>query len=418
MLLVGLASSMIGCPATPPASARRGEETSSESSPGEAARGGEAAEAQDADAAAELAHRVVFADRTSQSYVLLLPATSDGGAKPADAPTREALVALVEREFAENLIDEEVRLLVELIRKEPSATPQPVQLSFDPEDPDSMDIAMRTATARSDLLGLHVEIGATDDFVPSFAFEDPVLVRALTPELRTSLAARRTALLLRADYRSQHAFRGLRLLQTLTRVVAHERGALIHDPDTLETIDVDGFTRRRLQSTLANVADQIVIVPFPDPRHGDGFVRLTTRGMRRFGSVDIELDGLPLDPAVLQRATDLLIGVALVLAREAEVDASGLAIELDDVLSIHYADAVQGYAGREGRPPRCADCPEEALIHLVERPAEPQDPRDHVVARVVAPRTTSDAPGYDHRAWVAKAIVDIFGPLPAGASER
>jgi len=269
---------------------------------------------------------------------------------------------------------------------------------------------MRTATARGDLLGLHVEIGATEEFVPALALEDSVLLRELTVELRGSLPSRRTALLVRADYRSQHAFRGLRLLQTLIRLLARERGALIHDPDTLETVDVDAFTRRRLQSTLANVADQIAVVPFPDARHGEGFVRLTTRGMRRFGSVDLELDGLPADPPVLQRATDFLVGVALVMAREAEVDATGLAVELDDVIAVHYMDAVQGYAGREGKPPRCADCPEQALVHVVERPSEPQDPRDHVVARVVAPRPVSDAAGYDHRAWVASAIADVFGP--------
>jgi hypothetical protein len=182
-------------------------------------------------------------------------------------------------------------------------------------------------------------------------------------------------------------------------------------------MSVEDFTRRRLQSTLANVADQIAVVPFPDARHGEGFVRLTTRGMRRFGSVDVELDGLPLDPLVLQRGTDLLVGVALVLAREAEVDATGLAIELDDVVGIHYADTVQGYAGREGKPPRCDDCPEQVLVHLVERPREPTDPQCHVVARVVAPRALSDAPAYDHRVWVAKAITDVFGPLESAAPQ-
>jgi hypothetical protein len=369
---------------------------------------------EDAKDDAEIAHRVVFADRTSQGYVLLLtPERADAGAA---APSRDELVTLVEREFAGKLLDEEVRLLIELVRKEPSAAPQPVQLSFDPDDPDSMEIAMRTATARSDLLGLHLESGKTDEFVPSLALEDPILLRALSPEQRATLGQRSTAILVRADYRSQHAFRGLRLLQTLVRLMATEQGALIHDPDTLETMDVEEFTRRRLQSTLANVADQIAVVPFPDSRHGEGFVRLTTRGMRRFGSVDVELDGLPFDPLVLQRGTDLLVGVALVLAREAEVDATGLAIELDDVIDVHYVDAVQGYAGLEGKPPRCADCPEQVLVHLVERPREPTDPQAHVVARVVAPRTISDAPTYDHRVWVAKAITDVFGPLGSDAS--
>ena len=405
-LALGLATT--GCPAATPAPSQGSPTRPEPASPDELGTTGQVASRDPQGAVDDLSHRVVFADRTSQSYVLLLP--PDGGASSPDVPTRDELVALVEREFASSLLEEEVRLLIELVRKEPSATPQPVQLSFDPEDEDSIEIARRTAMARGDLLGLHVESGNTEDFVPALALEDPVLLRALSARLRDSISTRRRALLVRADYRNQHAFRGLRLLQTLVRLLARERDALVHDPDTLETVDLDVFTRRRLQSTLANVADQIVVVPFPDPRHGEGFVRLTTRGMRRFGSVDLELDGLPADPQLLQRATDFLVGVALVMAREAELDATGLAIELDDVIGVHYADAVQGYAGREGKPPRCTDCPEQAQIHVVERPSEPQDPHDHVVARVVAPRPISDAPEYDHRAWVADAIADVFGP--------
>ena len=40
-----------------------------------------------------------------------------------------------------------------------------------------------------------------------------------------------------------------------------------------------------------------------------------TRGMRRFGSVDLELDGLPADPIVLQRATHLLYALAFVMVK-------------------------------------------------------------------------------------------------------
>src|SRR5699024_1870680 len=120
----------------------------------------------------------------------------------------------------------------------------------------------------------------------------PILTRGLTEEQRKSALGRSWALLLRADYRNQHAVRGLRLHQTLVRVVAERYGALIHDPDTRETMNVEPFTERRLRAAAGNVADQIAIVPFID-RNDDKLLRLATRGMRRFGSVDVELDGLP-----------------------------------------------------------------------------------------------------------------------------
>jgi hypothetical protein len=98
------------------------------------------------------------------------------------------------------------------------------------------------------------------------------------------------------------------------------------------------------------------------------------------------------------------------MIKEGEFDRSGFAIELDDIVAIHWRDAAEAYAGREGSLPRCRDCPEEVLVHLVEREREPQDPREHVVARVVAPRKTSDAADYDHAAWAASAIERVFGP--------
>jgi len=349
--------------------------------------------------AAESDHRVVFADRSSMGYLLLLPAVLE-----PSVPDREALQGLVRREFAANLESEEVRLLEYYAGLEPTDGMLPV--GVDPDDPDS---AMRTAASRYDLIGVHLDVVEVSSEIPAAALEDPVLLRDVAPELRHTIPRRKWALLIRGDYRARHAFRGLRLLQTLVRVVADDRGALIHDPDTLETMDLEAFNRRRLQSSLGNVADQIAIVPFPDPRHGEGFVRLASRGMRRFGSVDIELDGLPRDPADLQRATDLLLGLALVLAREAEVTETGLATELDEVVSVHWRDVEAAYRSRGQRPPRCEDCPEEVVLHLVERDREAHDPEDHVTARVVAPRSKSDLPGYDHPTWVKTALRDLFG---------
>src|SRR5690606_30101574 len=128
---------------------------------------------------------------------------------------------------------------------------------------------------------------------------DPELARALTPEERAGLPQRTRVVLVRARYRNQHAGRGLRLLQGLVRALASEMGALVHDPDTMETMGPEVFAARRLQRSLGNLADQVAVVPFVDPGQPDR-VRLTTRGMRRFGSVDLELDGLRRDLASLQ----------------------------------------------------------------------------------------------------------------------
>jgi hypothetical protein len=348
----------------------------------------------------EAAHRVVFGDRTSHGYLLLL----DGPIRPK-VPSREELVRLVEQSFPAHRDSDEVRLLIQLIQTEPHSAARSVPDA--PDDPGRLDDAI---DPKQDLLGFHIEaVEVTDDLIPPVALDDDILLRGLTPAERVSLEQRKWALLLRADYRNMNAARGLRLLQTLVRIVAEREHALVYDPDTLETVGPERFAKRRLQGSLGNVADQITVVPFPDPRH-EGKARLTTRGMRRFGSVDLELDGLAPDPRALQRGTDLLLGLAFVMIKEGEFDPSGFAIELDDTVTIHWRDAERAYAGREGTLPRCADCPEEVLVHLVKRPREEQDPRDHVVARVVAPRQTSDAPDYDHPAWVTKAIARVFGP--------
>ena len=350
------------------------------------------------DDTAESAHHVVFADRTSQTYLLLLP-----GSPPA-APTREALAELVKKKLAGAEDEPEAELLLELVATEP----RPLQgdPSLGPEE--------QSAIRHADLLGLHVALlplapPGEDPLISPEALFDPVATRELSEADRASLPARQHVLVLRAHYRSRYGVRGLRLLQTLVRIVAADRKALVHDPDTGETMDVATFTRRRLQSSLGNVADQIVVVPFPDPRHGKGFVRMSTRGMRRFGSVDLELDGLPRDAAVLEAASHLLQGLAYRMVRAGEYDQEGFAVEVDDEIELTHRDVAQAYAGRSERVPRCDGCPERVRLHLVERPAESHDPAEHVVARVVAPRLLSASTAYDHPAWARKAIADLLG---------
>lgn len=352
---------------------------------------------------AELAHRVVFADRITFGYLLLLP----GDAGPA--PTRAELQALVRKAYADKLADAEVELLIDLVGTPPRAdlgglgADGAKDRAEAPADPE----AAARVWGTGDLLGLEIEA------LPAAAIEakvlaDPELTRALSPVERDSLSQRRRVVIVKALYRNQNGVRGLRLLQALVRVVAAETGALVHDPDTLETMGPAAFAARRLQTSLGNIADQVVVVPFPDPKHGSEALRLTTRGMRRFGSVDLELDGLARDLPALQQATYFLHGLGLVMVRLGEFDRSGFAVEAPDVIELFYRDCVGAYGGQVVLP-RCDECPEQAALHLVERPAEPQDPPGHVVARVVAPRAVSDAPGHDHRAWVRKALDQVLG---------
>ena len=342
-------------------------------------------------------HVIVFADRTSQGYLLLVEP------KHKDKPSREDLQFLVRSKLGAKADEPELQLLLELISTEPKTS----------HAPGPGDKGYGQPRATRDLLGLHIDVlplHGESELIPTSILTDPVLTRELADEERASLARRRHALLLRADYRNQYAVRGLRLLQTLVRIAAVSRKALIHDPDTGETMDVEAFTRRRLQSSLGNVADQVAVVPFPDKRHGEGFIRLSSRGMRRFGSVDVELDGLPRDPEVLQRATDMLYGLCYKLVRLGEFDRTGYAVELDEVVTIDHADIVKAYGARGGKVPLpCDDCPTEFEAHLVERGAEPQDPSEHVVARVVAIREESDAQGYDHPTWAKTFALSIFG---------
>lgn len=368
----------------------------------------------------EAAHVIPFADRTSMGYLLLLPP----GTKNFEPPSRAYLQTLVEQAFPERRNAGEFDLLLTLISTSPhetgfdgeiqapaleagDETGKPVELT-----PAEQAAAKAERSRTFDVIGLHIEVlhlGIGENAtIPSSALEDPILTRELDEAQRKSLLGREYALLLRADYRNQNAVRGLRLHQTLVRVVAEHYQALIHDPDTLETMDAEAFMQRRLRVEAGNVADQIAIVPFSDP-HDDNLLRMSSRGMRRFGAVDVELDGLARDPVVLQQASDLISGLALVLAREAEVDISGFAVVVPETLELDCDMIRQTYAAR-GYVPTCGAGIE---LHLVERAPEPHDPRDHVVARIVAPREQSDAPDYDHPQWVRAALAQLFPPAPS-----
>ena len=343
----------------------------------------------------EAKHHVVFADRTTQAYLLLV----DGENKPA-APTRDELVALVRAKMPAGKYEAELDLLEKLVRAEP---PPPGFVGL-PED-------QKARLLKEDLLGLHIDVLPlrTEGEAPLVDRElilEPILSRELTPEERAEAAGRRWAILLRAEYRNQFAVRGLRLLQTLVRVYATEHDAFIHDPDTSETVDVEAFTRRRLQASVGNVADQLAVVPFPQQ---DGRMRMTTRGMRRFGSVDLELADLPRDPKVLDRATFVLIGLAYKMVRLGEYTMEGFAVEADEEIALSRDDIVAAYAGRPGKLPPCDACDGEIGVHLVEREPLPTDPAEHVVARVVAPRETSDAVDYEHAKWAETVMAELLG---------
>jgi hypothetical protein len=367
-----------------------------EAAPAEASEDA-ADEPESGSANADIAHRVVFADRTSQGYLLLVDD------KHAGMPTRAGLQKLVEKKLGAADKDPEIRLLLELIATEPLV--EDPKLQGQPNDGSPRET--------TDLLGLHIDVlplrGTRSELITTEQLTDPILTRDLQDADRASLAKRNKAILLRVDYRTAYGIRGLRMLQTLVRLVAEDRDALIFDPDLGETMRPTTFTERRLQSSLSNIADQIAVVPFPDPRHGKDYVRLATRGMRRFGSVDIELDGLPRDPQVLQAATHLIYGLAYRLVRLGEFDSSGYAVELPQEVIIDRDDIVQAYQRSEDRVPQCEGCPGAVAVHLVERASEDHDPANHVVARVVAPREQSDEAGYDHPGWARSAVRDLLG---------
>lgn len=334
-------------------------------------------------------HTIVFSDRTSQGYLLLL----DEGHN--EQPSREQLQALVRGKLAAKVDEPEVKLLLRLVGLEPKTT-------F------ADDTRRGAPRATQDLLGFYIEVMPLASVLDPRVLADPVLTRELDDTQRAALDSRTHVLLLRADYRNQYAVRGLRLLQTIVRIVAEQRGALIFDPDTEETMGLDAFARRRLRSSLGNIADQVVVVPFPDKLH-EGKVRLSTRGMRRFGSVDLELDGLPRDAQVLQRATDLLYGLCYKMMRVGEFDARGYAVELGDTVNVARSDVRRAYGGRGKKLVACEECEDEVEVHLVERAAEEHDPMNHITARVVAPRPVSDGEAYDQGRWAIGIVRQLLG---------
>lgn len=352
----------------------------------------------------ERRHTVVFADRTSQGYLLLIEPSA-----MTAAPTRAQLDAWIVEAYPDRADTGEVALMRKLAATEPHATDV---ATGDLAKIEGDQVVLRDDLAnREDLLGLYVELlDRSPSIVDPDALADPIATRALSPEQRESIDQRAKVLLIRGDYRNDDDVRGLRLLQSIVSLVAARADALIHDPDTLETLDAETFRARQLTANASNVAEQIVIIPFPEP---DRSVRLVTRGMRRFGAPDIELNGLPRDPGQLQRASDLLAGLARALVDAARVHESGLAVSADDEIVVTRRDVERAHANRSARlPPRCEACSERVAVHLRRRPPRDTDADEHLTVEVVAPRDQSDAGGYDHAAWVRSALLDIFGPTP------
>ncbi|RMG93662.1 MAG: hypothetical protein D6705_17915 [Deltaproteobacteria bacterium] len=351
-------------------------------------------------------HRVVFADRIGYAYLLVLPPS---GRPPSIG--RDDIVAIADAAFEEWKTMPEVAELLEMVRTDPASTRiGPTHVGETDED------LARTAALRTKaVLGLHVEVlplhaPGEPPLVPAEQLRDPLLARDLPEPMRNRYAAASHALLLRAEYRNVHRVRGLRLLQTLVDHVSRHYDAVIFDFDTKETVRPETFQSRMFRQDLFNVADQLAVVPLPGlPSDPPGTVRLSTRGMRRFGAPDLELAGLPRDPAVLQAGTHLVNGLARILAEAAEIDPSGFAREADDEIEIHYRDVDAAYAGRSAHLAHCEGCPERVRVHLVRRPEVDTDPRGHPVVRIVAPRSISGAPDYDHAAWVRTALRDLLG---------
>jgi hypothetical protein len=415
--LAALSATLLACggPATPNPRAKPSEAMALADESPAPPTGATAQPADDSDTeldaeklAAERKHRVVFADRTSQGYLLLIDPS-----RIKAAPSRKQLDALVTREFPGKSETGELALLRKLIATQPHETAlDPAKLDFD--DPDALAEAVAAAdpgvAKEEDLLGLHVELlDRAPGLLPADALADPIATRDLSEAERLSLEGRTKVLLLRADYRNKFDVRGLRLLQALVRLVALEHDALVFDPDTLETRGEASFTARRLTANLANVIDQLAVIPFSDPER-PGQVRLVTRGMRRFGLPDLEFSGLPRDPVRLQRATDLIAGLARTLIAEAELDERGIAIEAPDSIVVTRKQVDAAYADLSDRlPPPCASCPAKTTVHLVRRDERDTDTRDHLTVSIEAPREQSEAQGFNHQMWAERSLNELFG---------
>ena len=379
----------------------------------------------------ELAHKVIYADRTSHGYLLLLKRDPS-----PEAITRPALKKLVEDRLRHKLSPGDLDSLLQLITIEPHTTDLAHEklkaiedattlesatsgLDALPQNTDPIDELAKKLVSRQTpdqvrphLLGLHIDrltLGNADDaLIHQEILRDPILTRDLSPSNRDSLDARQWIVLLRADYRIADHFLGLRLLQELVSLVATEHQAIIHDPDTLETMEISAFSQKKLAANRLNIADQVAVIPFPDLSGDQDSIRLTTRGMRRFGSVDLELSGLPKNSIMLQRATDFIYGVAKVLSQEADIDPTGLALEVQSILEVAPSDIQEAY-GPTRQQPSCPNCKQTVQVHLVERKPVDTDAIEYTVARIVAPRKTSDQSNYDHLAWIETTFFGLFG---------
>lgn len=357
---------------------------------------------------AEQSHEVVFADRVRYAYAVLVPANTKPNpnagldAEP-NAPTPAELRAIVERAFAGRLDEPDVASLLVLIDRDPESN-EAGRLMGD-------EAQRRAVMARpdADLLGLVTAVVPRADIVDDVTLADPTLSRGASPSDRELAGAATHAVLLRAEYRPRQFVRGLRLLQSLVLAYAREVGGVVFDVDTYELWSVDAFATRRLRVREQNVADQIAVVPFPDPAHGEGHVRLCTRGMRRFGAPELELDGLVLDRVLLTRGTDLLRGLALTVARLAELDEAGYATQAPEVIRVTREDVATALGHAHAELPACVTCSDGLDVRLVERAAVETDPPNHVVARVVAPRSDDKSATTQHVTWVRAAIERLLG---------
>ncbi|TPV95315.1 MAG: hypothetical protein B7733_10710 [Myxococcales bacterium FL481] len=318
------------------------------------------------------------------------------------SPSRAELRRTVDRAFRGRRNEPEVGALHQFIARDPAG--------YAAGRLTGTEAQRRAILARpgSDLLGISIRLVPRASVLDVAALDDPVLTRGLGRGTVERMAAIDHAVVIRGEYRPQGFVRGLRLLQTLVAAYARQVDGVILDPDTGELWAVDSFTSRQLRARDRNVADQIAVVPFPDLDDASR-VRLCTRGMRRFGAPDLELDALPVEPRRLAQATDLLRGLALVVAGLAELDAAGYASSAPDEVALTRRDIAESLAASGTMSP-CATCQETVAVHLVERSRHPTDPVDHPVVRVVAPLSQSRAPAYDHPAWVQRAIERLFGP--------
>src|SRR5690606_26444845 len=131
------------------------------------------------DASLDSPHRVVFADRTSQGYLLLV---SEARTRSF---TREDVKALVERELDDPSEEAEAQRLLELVATEP--------LVEDPKLIGQHAQPLGSPRATTELLGLHLELFPLrrngKELVGEQHLTDPILTRALPRRARIATSA-------------------------------------------------------------------------------------------------------------------------------------------------------------------------------------------------------------------------------------